>query len=156
MQNLTTMQTIPSTDFSLSYDALTNVATFTYTGTTAGIAGMLLDGNYSATLIASGITTIQGAPLAIDYVLNFQFLQADADHDGRVNLEDFNILAANFGQSPRNFTQGDFNYDTIVNLDDFNILASRFGQVLAAPASVLVRTGAVADMSIEEEDASEC
>jgi hypothetical protein len=49
-----------------------------------------------------------------------------------VNLADFNILAANFGQSPRDFTQGDFDYDTAVFLSDFNILASRFGQVLAA------------------------
>ena len=43
---------------------------------------------------------------------------------------DFNVLAANFGQSPRDFTQGDFNYDGTVNLDDFNILASRFGTVV--------------------------
>ncbi len=135
VQNLTTMQTIPSSDFLISYDTLTNVATFSYTGTTAGIAGMLPDGNYSATLVASGITTIQGAPLASNYVQNFQFLQGDADHDGRVNLNDFNILAANFGQSPRNFGQGDFNYDTIVNLNDFNLLAGRFGQVLAAPTN---------------------
>jgi hypothetical protein len=127
VQNLTTMQTISSGDFSISYDTLNNVATFTYTGTTAGIAGMLPDGNYTATLIASGIATPQGAPLATDHVLTFHFLQADANNDGHVNLADFNILASNFGQSPRTFSQGDFNYDTIVNLADFNILASRFG-----------------------------
>ncbi len=135
VQNLTTMQTIPASDFSVSYDTLTNIATFSYTGTTAGITGMLPDGNYTATLIATGITTSQGAPLAEDFVHNFRFLQADADNDGRVNLNDFNILAANFGQSPRDFTQGDFNYDTIVNLNDFNILAARFGQVLAGVSS---------------------
>jgi hypothetical protein len=148
VQNLTTTQTIPSSDFSISYDTLSNVATFTYTGTTAGIVGMLPDGNYTATLIASGITTIQGAPLAANYVHNFQFLQGDADHDGRVNLQDFNILAANFGQSPRDFTQGDFNYDTIVNLNDFNILASRFGQVLAAPQA---RSSIFGPWAMEEE-----
>jgi hypothetical protein len=135
LQNLTTMQTIPSSDFAISYDALTNSATFDYTGTTAGIPGILPDGNYSATLLAAGISTIQGAPLGADYVLSFRFLQGDANGDGRVNLNDFNILAANFGQSLRDFTQGDFDYSGNVNLNDFNILAARFGQVLAGPAS---------------------
>jgi hypothetical protein len=54
-----------------------------------------------------------------------------------VNLSDFNILAANFGQSSRNFTQGDFNYDTVVNLSDFNLLASRFGRSLPAAAATV-------------------
>jgi len=52
-----------------------------------------------------------------------------------VNLDDFNALAANFGQSNRTFSQGDFNYSGNVNLEDFNILASRFGAVLAGAAS---------------------
>jgi hypothetical protein len=51
-----------------------------------------------------------------------------------VNLQDFNILAANFGQSNCTFSQGDFNYDTIVNLQDFNILAGRFGVALGPNA----------------------
>ena len=55
---------------------------------------------------------------------------------GRVNLDDFNVLAANFGQSPRDFTQADFNYDGVVNLKDFNILAGRFG---SAPTSAFAR-----------------
>jgi hypothetical protein len=137
VRNLTTMQSIPASDFMISYDALTNIATFHYTGTTAGIAGMLPDGNYSATLLAAGISTIQGAPLEADYVASFRFLQGDADNDGRVNLNDFNILAANFGQGPRDFTQGDFDYSGAVNLSDFNILAARFGQVLPAPPAAV-------------------
>jgi hypothetical protein len=137
VRNLTTMQSIPASDFMISYDALTNIATFDYTGTTAGIAGMLPDGNYSATLLAAGISTIQGAPLEADYVMNFRFLQGDANGDGRVNLNDFNILAANFGQGPRDFTQGDFDYSGAVNLSDFNILAARFGQVLPAPPAAV-------------------
>jgi hypothetical protein len=50
-----------------------------------------------------------------------------------VNLDDFNVVAANFGQSPRDYSQGDFDYSGNVNLNDFNILAARFGQVLASP-----------------------
>ena len=102
---------------SVSYDPGTNTATFSYTGNASGITGVLADGNYRATLIASGIT----------------------NHDGRVNLADFNRLAANFGQSPRDFSQGDFTYDTVVNLADFNVLAGRFGAVLAAPSMPVER-----------------
>ena len=130
IENLTTQQTIPSSDFALAYDASTNAATFTYTGNAGGINGVLPDGNYRATLLAAGITNGSGTPMPADVTLDFFFLNGDANRDGQVNLSDFNVLAANFGQGGRDFTQGDFTYDTIVNLSDFNILASRFGQSL--------------------------
>jgi hypothetical protein len=117
---------IPAHTF--AHDAITNTTTLTFTG-------LLPDGQYTARAVAAGIANFQGQPMPADYVLDFFFLQGDANHDARVNLADFNILASNFGQSPRDFTQGDFNYDGVVNLADFNILVSRFGQVLAAPAS---------------------
>jgi hypothetical protein len=47
--------------------------------------------------------------------------------DGAVNLDDFNVVASNFGQSSMNWQQGDFTGDGNVNLDDFNLLASNFG-----------------------------
>jgi subtilisin family serine protease len=134
LENLTTSTTIPAANLALTYDAGTNTATFSYTGNASGIAGVLPDGRYRATLLAAGITNIAGAALAANHVLNFVFLRGDANHDGRVNLQDFNILAINFGQSPRDFTQGDFNYDGAVNLQDFNRLASNFGRSLAPGA----------------------
>lgn len=137
LENLTTSQTIPATDLMLSYDLPTNTATFSYIGNASGIGGVLPDGEYRATLLAAGITDPGGQPLPADYVLDFFFLNGDANHDGFVNLSDFNILAANFGQSPRTFSQGDFSYDGLVNLNDFNILAARFGILLVGPASVL-------------------
>jgi probable HAF family extracellular repeat protein len=142
IENLTTQQTIPSSDFALAYDASTNTATFSYTGNASGNTGVLPDGNYRATLNAAGITNSQGTPLTANHVFTFFFLNGDANRDGVVNLQDFNRLAANFGQSNRDFTQGDFNYDTLVNLADFNILAARFGQALAA---VPVATGPFAE-----------
>jgi T5SS/PEP-CTERM-associated repeat protein len=57
----------------------------------------------------------------------------DANLDGSVNLQDFNTLAANFGQSNRFWRQGDFNYDGTVNLQDFNRLAANFGLSAAGP-----------------------
>lgn len=111
--------------FSFAYDSTLNTATLTF-------SGILPDGDFSARAIAAGITNASGQPMPADHVFDFFFLRGDANHDRSVNLQDFNILAANFGQSSRDFTQGDFNYDTMVTLPDFNILAGRFGQVLAA------------------------
>jgi hypothetical protein len=93
------------------------------------------DGTYRATLIGTGVTDPAGNPLGADHTYDFFFLAGDANHDARVNLSDFNILAANFGQSGRDFTRGDYNYDGTVNLQDFNVLASRFGAVVAPAAA---------------------
>ena len=96
--------------------------------------GALADGNYTATLPAGSVLDKAGNPLANPLSVNFKFLNGDANNDGRVNLEDFNILAANFGGTNKTFSQGDFNYDGRVNLNDFNILASRFGATLGPTA----------------------
>ncbi len=131
LENLTTLQTVPSGFMSVSYDSGTNTATFTFPGFTDGAAGVLPDGQYRATLLAAGVTKSIGMPLPAEVISNFFFLAGDANHDARVNLDDFNLVAANFGQSPRTFSQGDFNYDGLINLEDFNVLASRFGVTLA-------------------------
>ena len=65
--------------------------------------------------------------------MEFFVLAGDANRDRSVNLSDFGILRANFGQSPRTFSQADFNYDGVVNLTDFGILRSQFGKVLPPP-----------------------
>ena len=135
VQNLTTGQTVPAGDVTLAYDTATNVATFSYTGSGGGMSGVLPDGNYRATIVAAGVSSGAGAAMGADHVLEFFFLGADATRDGRVNLSDFNVLAANFGQSNRDFTQGDVTYDGVVNLSDFNILAARFGHVLGSSAA---------------------
>ena len=77
----------------------------------------------------------------------------DANHDATVNLTDFNILAQNFGQTPRTFTQGDFNYDGRVNLSDFNILAQHFGTVLSTGRSGASSIGSGAHDDGEDDQA---
>ena len=111
------------------FDPVTFTATFSFNG-------VLADANYRATLLSAGIMTAGGTPMSSDYVIDFHFLRGDANHDARVNLQDFNILASNFGQGGPgiDFTRGDFNYDGVVNLQDFNLLASRFGAALARGA----------------------
>jgi acetyl esterase/lipase len=53
----------------------------------------------------------------------------DADRNGLVNSDDFNILAANFG-GPGGWRQGDFDANGFVNSDDFNLLAQNFGDAV--------------------------
>jgi hypothetical protein len=147
LRNLTTLSIVAT---SLSYAS--NVATFTWPSLPDAT---LTDGDYAATLLASGVTDIAGNALAANHALGFFFLNGDANRDRRGNLEDFNIVAANFGQSPRNFSQGDFNYDTIVNLADFNILASRFGTALTTPQAAglfgLARIDAGGDQNLLDD-----
>ena len=126
-----TVQQLPAgptvTPDAVSFDTATNTATFTF-------SSAIPDGRYRARLIASGISG-PGGQLPADHTFEFTFLRGDANGDGTVNLSDFNVLAANFGQSPRDFTQGDFDYSGVVNLADFNLLASRFGQVFGAASA---------------------
>lgn len=52
----------------------------------------------------------------------------DINGDGRTDLDDFAILALNFGVGPgATMQQGDLNGDGFVNLDDFAIIAIDFG-----------------------------
>jgi len=132
LRNLTNNTTIPAGAMALAFDAAANAATVTFPGLAGGI---LPDGDYRATLAAAGITDRAGNALAADAQVDFFVMGADANRDRRVNLQDFNILAGNFGQPNRDFAHGDFNYSGNVNLQDFNILAARFGTVLASPGA---------------------
>lgn len=131
LDNLTSGTSLPSSYWHVDYDLVSRRATVIFPGFRNRT---LPDGRYRAKLVAAGITDLAGNRLPADYLFTFFVLSGDTDHNGNVNLEDFNTLAQNFGQPDRTFSQGDFNYDRMVNLLDFNILAMRFGQVLAAPA----------------------
>jgi uncharacterized delta-60 repeat protein len=126
VRNTTTSQTLSITTYDLaSFDAATNTAILQFNS-------ILPDGDYTATLSGITVENRQGMRLGGDRTREFFFLMGDANRDKRVNLADFNLLAANFGQSNRTFTRADFTYDGQVNLADFNVLASRFGSSLGA------------------------
>jgi hypothetical protein len=137
LTNLTTNQAVNRADLAVTYDAGTNRARFTWPGLPAGI---LPDGDWRAVL-SNQVADPFGNWLTQPATLNFFFLQGDANHDRRVNLADFNILAGNFGGTNKTFSQGDYNYDGRVNLQDFNILAGRFGNVLAGPDASSLYSG---------------
>jgi hypothetical protein len=65
--------------------------------------------------------------VTIDYALF-----GDADLNKTVDTIDFNLLAANFGQTNKTWFQGDFDYNASVDTVDFNLLASNFAQSLPA------------------------
>ena len=71
-----------------------------------------------------------------NFVFDFFFLNADANHDRAVDTLDFNVLASNFAQTGKTFSQGNFNYDGFVDTLDFNLLAAQFTKQLPAPASL--------------------
>jgi hypothetical protein len=86
---------------------------------------------------APPISTIGPYAIAANDALVRYALAGDADLDGTVNLNDFNRLAAKFGQSGKVWIDGDTNYDGLVNLADFDRLAANFGQtaITAEPDS---------------------
>lgn len=57
-------------------------------------------------------------------------IEGDVNLDLVVNINDFAILAANFGQTNTDWTLGDFNYDDTTNISDFALLAANFNQIL--------------------------
>jgi hypothetical protein len=57
------------------------------------------------------------------------YLAEDINQDGHVNLLDFSMLAAKFGQSGAGLGRADINADGTVNLLDFSSLAAKFGTV---------------------------
>jgi uncharacterized protein (DUF2141 family) len=55
-------------------------------------------------------------------------LVGDANLDGRVDLSDFGILKAGFGQAGGGLTLGDVNGSGTTDLNDFSLLKDNFGK----------------------------
>lgn len=60
-------------------------------------------------------------------------LPGDANFDGSVDTEDFNLLAGGFGQTGRLFFDGDLDESGTIDSVDFAILAGSYGQRINAP-----------------------
>jgi hypothetical protein len=54
-------------------------------------------------------------------------LAGDANGDGKVDVGDLGILAANYGGAGKTWSQGDFNGDGVVDVGDLGILAANYG-----------------------------
>ncbi len=116
---------------------------------------VLPDGNYVATIGAGSVTNLSGVSNTSAQNVAFFFLQADANRDRKVDAADVTIMRANFGR-PGNFAQGDFTYDGKVNLNDFNVLARRYGQTMLASvgsSGIVFGSGDSSSDEKTEEDA---
>jgi hypothetical protein len=115
--------------------------------------GALPNGEYTATIVASGITDKAGNPVAANSVLDFFYQAGDADHDADVDVNDLGILASNWQQSPRITSEGDFTYDGTVDVADLGILASNWQTGLfLAPAQQASEKSIFADSASDMLD----
>ncbi|HRK31469.1 MAG TPA: hypothetical protein PLD59_10355, partial [Tepidisphaeraceae bacterium] len=89
-------------------------------------------GYAEATAIGSP-SSFLGQPIDSTSLLLRPTIYGDANLDLTVNLDDFTILASNFGLI-RSWTGGDFDYNGLVNLNDFTFLAAQFGASYPADA----------------------
>jgi hypothetical protein len=140
---------LAGTDFLATASATTFVGGFgnyTWTGLADDVAAWLLEpaGNFGWMLMSDDENTSQSArrfgsrtastnarpSLTIMYSLSP--LPGDANGDREVDLNDFNILKANFGTGTTR-AEGDFNDDAMVDLNDFNILKANFGTSGGSP-----------------------
>ncbi len=115
------------TDVAVSFRDDDNVATFTFPTLKRGL---LPDGNYRVMLFGGGVFGPTGEPMESNFEFKFRFLRGDVNGDAKVDRNDFNTFAANFGRKGATFSQGDFDYDGQVDLEDFNLLAGQFGKVI--------------------------
>jgi hypothetical protein len=123
LENLTNSTTVNPSNVSVSYDAATNTATFTFPGFANGI---LPDANYRATLLASGVTDPEGDAIAANDVETFRVLTGDANDDGEVNFDDYVIIDNGYNNGLSGFENGDFNYDGEINFDDYVLIDLAF------------------------------
>jgi hypothetical protein len=96
--------------------------------------------------------TFSGQQIDSTSVLVKYTYYGDTNFSGNVDLTDFNKMAANFGQSNKQWVQGDSDYNLTVNLIDFNRLASAFGQSGLAPQTVFnsgPKVRSIADLVLE-------
>jgi hypothetical protein len=129
VRNLTTGADLPAGAATLSWDAATLTATWTFAS--------LADANYRATLHAAGVSDRSNNAMAQDYVLDFFVLAGDANRDRVVNFADLLALARNYNTSGRAWADGDFTGDGVVNFNDLLTLARSYNKALPAPAPVV-------------------
>lgn len=134
-----------------AYDANLQRARLSFTSPAA-------DGNYRVTVNSAGVQDVAGNSLIGTNTFDFFFLNGDMNRDRKVNTQDFNLLAANFGGAERVFSQGDLNFNGLVDSTDFNLFLSQYGKslplpaaALAAGASVFSATNTTTDAALLEE-----
>jgi V8-like Glu-specific endopeptidase len=123
LQNLATGSAVSSSNWVLNYDSATRTATVTFDGYANGI---LPNGVYRLTAHSAGLVDVFGGVMGSDYSFDFFYAAGDANRDGRVDIADLGILAANWQQPLSGPANGDFNYSGSVDIADLGILAANW------------------------------
>ena len=136
LTNLTAGGTV-AVNAGVTYNTTTNTATIDFAN------AQLPDAKYRLTVLAAGVTTAGGTPMASNATFDFTMLRGDANNDGTINFADLLVLAANYGQTGKNMDTGDTNFDGTVNFTDLLALASKYGTSLATTADTAASAGTV-------------
>ena len=139
--NLTTSLAVPASAYSLSYDAATNWATWTFNGEVA-------DGNYTLTLSGAKIKDSSGnlldgddnASAGGDHVFSFWHLLGDLDRDRQIGFADLLAVSAEFGIGTT-LADGDVNGDGSVGFADLLLVPRSSAQRCPRRARVSGRRG---------------
>jgi hypothetical protein len=137
---------------------------YLWTGTETTYAAALADGQYTADAVWTqtvlpaqyGMLSPK-SPLEIDNpALVLEDLPGDANHDGRVDVNDLTVLLTNFGMTSADWAQGDFIGDGKVDINDLTIVLTNFGRSIGAsgagmapapePSCVVLLGGSVAGL----------
>ena len=93
-------------------------------------AGVNYDLEYSATIErfnSDGPGVASGSIIAT--LMEYPLLAGDANYDGRVDLDDLNLVRNNFG----GWGEGNADFACGVGLDDLNAVRNNFGAAIPAP-----------------------
>jgi hypothetical protein len=142
LSNLKLGVTVPAGDLAV-LNNLTSTIGWRYVGNASGIANVLADANYQASVPLGAVTDLAGNPSANAPALPFFFLSGDANRDRKVDAADLGILSLNWGVSFRTFSQANFNYAGAVDVNDLDILAKHWQQQLVQPTGSPLAPGLV-------------
>ena len=135
---------VPVQDVSTGTTLALTDSNFSFTGNTLTVSlgsARIPDGDYTATLNGSLITDTSGNKLGgtdgtpgDPYYDNFFLLAGDTNHDGVVDITDYNTLESHFGTTTgMTWSDGDFNYDNKVNSADYFLQHKNYGENLSLP-----------------------
>ncbi len=105
---------LKSTDTTAPYDYSLNTSTLTNAAHNLTVKAYDAAGNMQTNSVSVTVS-------------NVTYLREDINSDGTVNIQDFSLLAAKFGQTGSNLGREDINSDGTVNIQDFSLLAAKFG-----------------------------
>ena len=90
-------------------------------------------------------TKFGGVPVNADSIIVTEALKGDANLDGYVDLNDFNIWLSNLGNpnSANSTSTGDLNTDGFVDLNDFNLWLSNLGHNVGTSPAPSFASGGV-------------